>query len=113
MSNLPERPKFITSITWIQKTLAGIAGTSFLMSLLTLVPWIESSLFSKDALFVSELRKWMAGMALITGCFVGVPQIKYLVSYIFDILEFYQKFQDIKVKERDKEIEAEIKTKHK
>lgn len=98
MSNPPERPKFITNITWMQKTIAGIAGSMFLMALVSLIPFIEN-FFKPDFLYaLSLIRASLAGMSLILSGWVGIPQIKYLVGYLFDIVEFYQKFNELKKK---------------
>lgn len=102
MSNPPERPKFAGSVTWIQKTLAGICGSSLLFALITLLPWTVTYLFNGDALFASELRKWLSVASFLCGSVVGIPQIKYLLGYIFDMAEFYQRFLEFK-RNKDKE----------
>lgn len=100
MSNPPERPRFITNITYFQKTLAGIGGSMFLMALVSLIPFVEN-FFKPDFIYaLSFIRAALAGTSLILSGWVGIPQIKYLVGYLFDIVEFYQKFSELKQKSK-------------
>lgn len=101
MSETPPKPKFVTNITWFQKILAGIAGSCLLVALLTLIDWVNRVLFNNDTVFVSELRKYLSLTAFTAAALVGIPQIKYLVEYLFDIFEFYQKFSDFKRKKKE------------
>lgn len=96
----PSKPSFVNKVTWVQKLLAGITGSMFLMSLITMIPFVIN-LFRPDFLnFLSLLRAVMAGTSLICGCFVGIPQIKGMVSWMIEFYQYYQKFTA-----RQKEIE--------
>lgn len=98
----PPKPKFVTSINWLQKIIAGISGSTFLMSAVTLIPFI-SNLFSPDYLvFLSTLRAYMAATSLVTGCMVGVPQIVKMVGWLAKFYEFYRLFTEAN-KTRDDE----------
>lgn len=105
MSNPPEKPKFISNLTWLQKTLAGISGTMFLMALITLFPWITTAFFKGFEYQLSVIRASLAGCSFIIGAWVGIPQIKYYVGWLFDFLEFYNKFKELKKKGNLKEDE--------
>lgn len=83
--------------------MASIAGSMFLMALVTLIPWFENSFFKGFEHPLSVIRASLAGTALGIAALVGIPQIKYLIGWIFDFYEFYQKFGEFKKKYGDKE----------
>lgn len=92
---LPEKPKLSTQITGIQKILAGISGSMFLMALVTLIPFV-ANLFAAGPLFLSTLRMAMAAVSLVFGGLVGIPQIGLFIKWIIDFYEFYRKFKSLK-----------------
>lgn len=96
----PVKPKFIQNITWMQKTLAGICGSMFVMVLITMIPWIENIFKPNNLYLISNLRMYMALASFIVGCFVGIPQIKYMIGWLVDFYDYYKKFKEIKDKEK-------------
>jgi hypothetical protein len=100
----PSKPSFVQRITWVQKILAGITGSMFLMALATMIPWIIN-MFRPDFLYLlSTLRVAMAGSSLVCGCFVGIPQIKGMIGWLADFYEYYKKFTEFKNKQDKKEL---------
>lgn len=98
----PEKPKFVQNITWRQKILAGISGSLFLMAVITLVPWVINSFFSPFLYQLSILRACLAAGSLISGGFVGIPQIKNMIEWLFDFWGYYKQITEMK-KDKDKE----------
>lgn len=92
----PQKPKFIQNITWFQKLLAGITGTMFLMAWVTMIPFVIQMFSPNYLVALSALRAGMAGLSLVCGCFVGVPQIKGMVNWLVDFYDYYRKFTAIR-----------------
>lgn len=92
----PVKPRFIQNITWMQKTLAGIAGSMFVTVLLTMLPWVVDIFRPNDVYLISDLRKYMALSSFALVSVVGIPQIKYLVGWLVDFYEYYRKFKEFK-----------------
>lgn len=93
MQQLPKEPKFVTNVTGIQKLLAGISGSMFCMAIITLIPFVENLFRPKYIELLSTLRMAMAATALFLGGWVGIPQIKGMISWLFEFYEFYKKFK--------------------
>jgi len=92
--NPPQRPNFIQTIGMVQKVIAGVCGSTFLMSVISLIPFI-ASLFSPNYLvFLSQLRMIMAATSLVCGCFIGIPQIIRMVGWLAKFYEFYKLFTE-------------------
>lgn len=94
----PVKPKFVQNITWMQKTLAGISGSMFVMVILTMIPWVVDIFKPNYVYLISNLRMYMALASFGVGCFVGIPQIKYMVGWLVDFYEYYEKFKKFKEK---------------
>lgn len=90
----PTKPNFITTISWIQKVIAGVCGSTFLMAAISLVPFVASFFAPNYLVFLSMLRAIMAGTSLVCGCFVGIPQIIRMVGWLAKFYEFYKVFSE-------------------
>lgn len=100
MSTPPPKPKFITNITWVQKILAGVAGSNFLIALLTLVPWIGKTFFTHNELLLSNFRMYMALSSFMIAAYVGVPQIISMIQWAFDFYSYAKKFKEVNNKDK-------------
>jgi len=91
----PTKPTFVQHVSVVQKILAGITGSTFLMSLITMIPFVIN-LFKPDYLYLlSTLRVGFASASLICGCFVGIPQLWNMVGWLVKFYEYYKKFSEL------------------
>lgn len=102
-ANIPEEPKFIRNATSIQKWLAGIAVSMFIVVYVTGWGWV-SDFFKPD--FVVALRYLRVGIALFgigLSSIVGYQQLTKMISWLIDSWEVYRNLLELKRnKDKDK-----------
>lgn len=102
-TNIPEEPKFIRNATSIQKWLAGIAVSMFIVVYVTGWDWV-SDWFKPD--FVTALRYLRVGIAFCgigLSSIVGYQQLTKMISWLIDSWEVYRNLLELKRnKEKDK-----------
>lgn len=97
---IPEEPKFVRNINYLQRMLAGIAVTMYL------VVWAMGWAFVVDIFkpdYVKALTFTRVGIALfamVITSILGYQQIGYIMRSILEIWDFYKKMLEMK---RDKE----------
>ncbi len=97
---IPEEPKFVKNITSLQKIMAGVAVTMFLMVWITSFDLVVN-IFKPDLVkFLTYLRVGMAMIGIALASCVGYPQLGILLGAALEMYEFYKKMSEIK---KDKE----------
>lgn len=99
---IPEEPKFVKTATSIQKWLAGIAVSMFIVVVVTGFEFIQN-IFKPN--FINALLYLRMGIALVgigITSVVGFEQIKKMMDWLVDSWEFYKKISELK-KEKEKE----------
>lgn len=98
---IPEQPRFVWRITALQKILAGISVSMFLVLLLTTFHFI-TDIFQPDFTLALQLFRVVIAL-LMLSCLsvVGYQQIGRIVSALIEFWDYYKKLTDLKKKQEE------------
>lgn len=92
---IPEEPKFVKNINYLQRILAGIAVTMFLVVWLTGFNFVID-IFKPDFVkALTILRVTIALVAFSISSILGYRQIGFIMKAILEIYGFYQTMLEI------------------
>jgi hypothetical protein len=96
MQQLPQEPRFVKTVTSIQKILAGIAVTMFFAVWFSGIHWFQEIFKPNFVNVLNGTRVVLAVIGLACISVVGYTQLSTVATWIMENYQLYLKLKQIK-----------------